>query len=70
MQIDTKFSIGQSVRVVRDGGFIGPVIGVHVDITEQEQSVSYDVKLPENRRGHGRNHMNYWRYREDWLEAE
>ena len=73
MDIKTRFTLQDAVRVVKDGDFVGTVIGVHVDWTLKdnidERHVSYDVTLPLDRQGHGRNHSEYWRYREDWLEA-
>lgn len=71
MEIKTKFTLNDSVRVVRDGDFTGRVIGVHVDWTlhdeVEERMVSYDVTLPPDKQG--RNRSTYWRYREDWMEA-
>ena len=71
MQITTNFTLKDSVRVVKDGNFVGTVIGVHVDWTihddVEKRDVSYDVTLPPDQQGHGRNKTTYWRYREDWL---
>jgi hypothetical protein len=68
MHIETRFGINDNVRVVKDGGFVGTVIGVHVQVGKAETAIAYDVTLPLDRQGHGRNKTAYWRYREDWLE--
>jgi hypothetical protein len=68
MKIETRFSLGDNVRVVKDGGFVGSVIGVHVQVGRAETVIAYDVTLPVERQGHGRNRSEHWRYSEDWLE--
>ena len=68
MNIETRFSLGDNVRVVKDGGFVGTVIGVHVQAGKAETAIAYDVTLPVQRQGRGRGKREYWRYREDWLE--
>lgn len=65
MKYETKFSINETVRVVKDGDYEGTVIGIHIDDKPPELHVSYDVSLPPALRKRG---MSYWRYHEDWLE--
>jgi hypothetical protein len=69
MKIETKFDVGQTVRVVKDGNFIGLITDIRVSVNEVETFIGYTVTLPLEKRGHGRNYMETWGYREDWLES-
>lgn len=66
--LETKFNLGEMVRVTLNDDFIGTIIAVHADIKEAESRIWYEVALPEDKRGRGRYYSESWAYGEQYLQ--